>query len=44
MPANFGSDNGAGAHPKIIEALTEASMGLLQLMAAMSLRCVSKID
>ena len=27
MPANFGSDNGAGAHPKIFEALTEASMG-----------------
>ena len=24
---NFGSDNGAGVHPKIIEALTEASMG-----------------
>ena len=27
MPANFGSDNGAGAHPRIIEALSEASMG-----------------
>ena len=27
MPANFGSDNGAGAHPKIIEALMAASGG-----------------
>ena len=27
MSANFGSDNGAGAHPKIIEALSEASIG-----------------
>lgn len=27
MPANFGSDNGAGAHPNIVEALMEASSG-----------------
>ena len=27
MPANFGSDNGAGAHPKILEALTDTSKG-----------------
>ena len=27
MPANFGSDNGAGAHSKIIGALMEASSG-----------------
>ena len=27
MPANFGSDNGAGAHPLILEALLDASQG-----------------
>lgn len=27
MPANFGSDNGAGAHPLILDALLQASQG-----------------